>query len=165
MLNPVLRAAAIYLFLLVLFRFMGKRSLSQATTFDVVLLLIVSEATQNAMIGEDFSITNAYIVISTLIGLDVLLNLIKSKWKWFDKVTESVPLVLVSEGKMHHDRMQHSNVEVDDLLEAGRRQYGFTNLAPIRFAILEIDGEITIIPKHNPHVSNHGPAGQESVPS
>lgn len=149
MINPVLRAAAVYFFLLILFRFMGKRSLSQATTFDFILLLIISEATQNAMIGDDFSITNAYIVIGTLVAIDLVLNLVKNHWKLFDKVAESVPLVLVSDGKVHTDRIGKIHIELDDILEAARRQHGFANFAPIRYAVLEVDGTITIIPKED----------------
>ena len=65
--ESVLRAAIVYVFLLVLFRLAGKRTLSDVTTFDFVLLLIISEATQQALLGEDFSLTNAFLVITTLI--------------------------------------------------------------------------------------------------
>lgn len=145
--NPVFRAIAIYLFLLILFRFMGKRSLSQATTFDLVLLLIISEATQEAMIGEDYSLTQAYIVIATLVGVDIVLNLVKNRWNWFEKVTESMPLLLLSDGKVLTDRLMQTNVKEEDLLESARRQHGFASLQPVRYAVLEIDGTITIIPR------------------
>ncbi len=69
--ESVLRAAAMYVGLLIIMRIAGKRSLAQITTFDFVLLLIISEATQNAMLGQDFSITNAFIVIITLVTLDI----------------------------------------------------------------------------------------------
>jgi uncharacterized membrane protein YcaP (DUF421 family) len=68
--EPVLRGVAVYLFLLLIFRLTGKRALSQVTTFDFVLLLIISETTQQALIGEDFSLTNAFLVIVTLFAVD-----------------------------------------------------------------------------------------------
>lgn len=163
--NAVFRAAAVYIFLLILFRFMGKRSLSQATTFDFILLLIISEATQNAMIGDDFSLTNSFIVISTLVGLDIFLNKIKDRWQWFDKVTESVPLVLMSGGAVHRSRLKEANVNEDELLEAARRQYGFTSLRRVRYAVLEIDGTITIIPKQRRMGSRSDETGTDAQPS
>jgi uncharacterized membrane protein YcaP (DUF421 family) len=72
--DSVLRAAAIYLVLLVLFRVAGRRTLSEMTSFDFVLLLVIGEATQQALLGEDFSLINAVLVIITLIMLDVLIS-------------------------------------------------------------------------------------------
>ncbi len=68
----VLRALIMYSFLMVIFRIGGQRTLAQITPFDFVLLLIVGEATQQALLGEDFSITNSLIVISTLITIDII---------------------------------------------------------------------------------------------
>lgn len=79
--ESVLRAAAMYVGLLIIMRIAGKRSLAQITTFDFVLLLIISEATQNAMLGQDFSLTNAFIVIITLVTLDIGLSLLKRRSK------------------------------------------------------------------------------------
>ncbi len=80
--DAVLRAGAIYLVLLLIFRITGKRSLAQITTFDFVLLLVIGEATQQALLGNDFSITNAVIVIVTLLGLDLGLSLVQSRFPW-----------------------------------------------------------------------------------
>ena len=77
----VIRGLAVYLFLLLIFRISGKRSLRNATTFDFVLLLIIAEATQQGLIGDDFSVTKALLVITTLIGLDIGLSLLKDRWQ------------------------------------------------------------------------------------
>lgn len=77
--DSVLRALAIYLFLMVIFRISGKRSLAQITTFDFVLLLVIGEATQQALLGDDFSLTNAALVIATLLGLDTGLSLLQQR--------------------------------------------------------------------------------------
>ena len=84
--DSVLRAAAIYIGLMIIMRFAGKRSLAQITTFDFVLLLIISEATQQAMLGQDFSVTNALLVIVTLVMLDIGLSLLKRRSKTIDKL-------------------------------------------------------------------------------
>lgn len=75
--DSILRAAGMYVALMLLFRVAGRRSLADLTTFDFVLLLIIGEATQHALLGEDFSFTNAMLVIATLIVLDVGLSLAK----------------------------------------------------------------------------------------
>ena len=77
--DAVTRGAAVYLMLLVIFRLAGRRTLAQMTSFDFILLLIISEAAQNAMIGDDFSLTNGALVIMTLVGLDVMLSQVK-RW-------------------------------------------------------------------------------------
>ena len=88
--NPVIRGAVIYLFVLLIFRILGKRSLSEITTFDFVLLLIISETTTDALIGEDYSLTAAIIMVSTLVGIDLLLAIIKGRWKSFELISDGV---------------------------------------------------------------------------
>jgi len=73
----VIRGLAVYLFLLLIFRVSGKRSLHNATTFDFVLLLIIAETTQQALVGDDGSVTGAFLLIIVLVGTDVLLSLAK----------------------------------------------------------------------------------------
>ena len=75
--DAVLRAGSIYFILLLIFRISGKRTLSQITTFDFVLLLIVGEATQQGLLGDDFSVTNAILLVLTLVGIDVVLSEVK----------------------------------------------------------------------------------------
>ena len=97
--DAVFRAVAIYFFLLVIFRIAGSRTISQMTTFDFVLLLIVAEATQQGLIGDDFSVSQPMIVIVTLIGIDIGLSLLKEKLPMLDKWLESSPMVIVEDGK------------------------------------------------------------------
>lgn len=144
--DAVLRAAAVYFILLVLFRISGKRSIAQVTPFDFVLLLIVAEATQQAMLGFDYSVTNAVVVIGTLIGLDLCLSLIAPHLTVLEHLTESVPLVIVEEGEIHHDRLKKSRLSVDDILEAGRSSHGLERMDQIKYAILERSGGISVVP-------------------
>lgn len=144
--EPVLRASAVYVFLLVVLRAAGRRTLAEATTFDFVLLLIISEATQNAMIGDDFSLTNAFLVILTLIGLDIAFSLGKQRWAGLGKWVDGVPTVLVENGQPIGNRMARSRVGIDDILEAARRQHGLERMDQIKYAVLERSGGISIIP-------------------
>lgn len=144
--ESVIRAAAVYLFLLVVFRLSGQRTLAQITTFDLVLLLIISEAIQEALIGNDHSMTNAALVVLTLVGLNVGLSILKQRSKSAEKVLEDVPLVLVAEGRVLKERMDKVRVDEDDILEAARSLHGLERLDQIRFAVLERSGDISIIP-------------------
>lgn len=145
--DSVLRAAAIYIGLMIIMRFAGKRSLAQITTFDFVLLLIISEATQQAMLGQDFSVTNALLVIVTLVMLDIGLSLLKRRSKTIDKLLEDVPLVIVADGVALEDRMARARVDEQDVLTAARHLQGIERLDQIRYAVLERSGGISIIPK------------------
>lgn len=144
--NPVLRGFVIYIFLLIVFRVMGKRHMSETTTFDLVILLIISEVCQQALIGEDKSLTAAATLICTLMGTSLVLTFLKDKVKWFDKASESMPLVIVTEGKALKKRMQKAQVDEHDVLNAARMQMGLERLEDIKYAVLEKDGKISIIP-------------------
>ena len=145
--ESVIRPALVYLFVLLVLRLTGKRTLAQITTFDFVLLLIISEATQQALIGEDNSMINCAIVVSTLIGLNILMSLLKQRFKWFDRLLDDIPLVIVADGKALQDRMYKARVDEDDVLDAAREMHGLESMDQIRHAILERDGQISIIPR------------------
>jgi uncharacterized membrane protein YcaP (DUF421 family) len=144
--NPVLRGLAVYLFVFVIFRILGKRSLAEVTTFDFVLLLIISETTTDALIGQDYSLTACFIMVTTLVGTDLLFSLLKSRIKWFDRLGDGAPLIIVDHGKFLKNRMSKSRVEEDDIMEAARSKHGLEKLEQIKYAVLERDGSISIIP-------------------
>jgi uncharacterized membrane protein YcaP (DUF421 family) len=145
--ETVLRAAAIYVVLLLIMRIAGRRTLSEMTTFDFVLLLIIGEATQNALIGDDFSVTNAALAIITLIGLDIGSSLLKRRFPHFGKVVDGVPTILVENGKPLPDRLYRSRLSEDDVLEAARQLQGIERMDQIKYAVLEVSGGISVIPK------------------
>jgi uncharacterized membrane protein YcaP (DUF421 family) len=144
---PVLRAVAVYAFLLVIFRITGKRSLAQITAFDFVLLLIIGEATQQALLGEDFSVVNAYVVIATLMFLELGLSLVKERRPSLDPLLDSTPLIIVEDGKLLDDRIAHERVDLSDVLAAAREHHGLERLDQIKYAVLERSGGISIVPK------------------
>jgi uncharacterized membrane protein YcaP (DUF421 family) len=144
--DPVLRAAAVYLFLVVVFRIAGKRSLAQITTFDFVLLLIIGESTQQALLGDDFSVTNAFLVIVTLIVLSLALDLVKEYFPKADRFLEDLPVVIAEDSKPIEKRMRMVNVDREDILEAARQSHGLRGMGEIAYAVLERNGEISVIP-------------------
>lgn len=144
--EAAIRAAAVYGFLLLIFRIFGKRSLAQITTFDFVLLLIVAETTQQALLGDDFSVTNTFVLVATLFVLDFLLSRMKDRWPWFERLAESVPLIIVKDGQPLEERMRRSGIDVNDVLTAARERQGLERLDQIKYAVLEKNGGITIVP-------------------
>ena len=145
--DTVLRALGIYFFLLFVFRVAGKRALTHITTFDFVLLLIIGEATQQALIGDDFSLTTAWILIATLVGTDIAISVLKQKSPRLDRWIDGVPLVLVDNGTLLRDRMDKCRVDEADILNAARELQGLERLDQIKYAVLERSGTITIIPR------------------
>ncbi len=145
--DSILRAALVYLILLVLFRVTGKRSLSQTTTFDFVLLLIVSEAIQEALLAGDQSMTNALLLVGTLLAIDIGLSLVKQKSKTLEKLIDDVPLVLVEDGKPLRDRMDKARVDEEDILSSARELQGLERMDQIKYAVLERSGGISIVPR------------------
>jgi uncharacterized membrane protein YcaP (DUF421 family) len=145
--DAVLRSVAIYVVLLILFRIAGRRTLSELTTFDFVLVLIIGEATQQALLGEDFSLTNAALVIVTLLFLDIVMALAKARWKSFEKIVDGVPTIIVENGRPLRDRMRKARVDEGDVMEAARRLHGIERMDQIRYAVLEVSGGITVIPR------------------
>jgi uncharacterized membrane protein YcaP (DUF421 family) len=143
----ILRALAIYIVLLIIFRISGKRSLSQITTFDFVLLLIISEVVQQAMIANDNSMINAFLLVITLVGADILISLWKQRSKAVEKLVESVPLIIMENGKLLKDRMDKERIGEGDILSSARELQGLERLDQIKYAILEPNGGITIVPQ------------------
>lgn len=145
--DAVLRATVIYVALLVVFRIAGQRSIAQITTFDFVLLLVIGEATQQALLGEDFSVTYALVVIVTLVGIDILLSHAKMRWNALEKVLDGTPLVLVDDGKPIGDRLRRTRVDEADIMSAARVKHGLERMEDVRFAVLETNGDIAIVPR------------------
>ena len=154
--ESVLRALAIYAVLLVLFRITGKRSLGQITTFDFILLLIISEAIQNGMVGSGYSITNALVLVVTLVAVDVGLSLVKRRSPQLEKYLDGTPLVIVEHGRALRERIDKERVDESDILAAARRE-GLERMAQIKYAVLERNGQISIIPRDD---ASSGPASE-----
>jgi len=142
----ILRGVSVYIFLLIIFRIAGKRALSGITTFDFVLLLIISEVVQQAMIGNDNSMTNAFLLVITLVGLDIAISLWKQKSKSVEKILESIPLILVDHGKPIQERLEKERVDEADILSRARELQGLERMDQIKYAVLETNGGITIVP-------------------
>jgi uncharacterized membrane protein YcaP (DUF421 family) len=145
--DSVVRGITIYFILLAALRLSGRRTVAQMTTFDFVLLLIIAETTQQALLGDDFSIVNATLLILTLFGVDIVLSYLK---QWSPKIAlflDGTATVLIADGKVDQRALRRARVNIEDILVAAREQQGLARLDQIKFAGSRADGGISIIPR------------------
>ena len=145
----IIRCTVTYLGLLVIFRIAGKRALAQITTFDIVMLLIISETTQQALVGDDSSMTNAFILIATFLALEIAFSRLTLRYQSLDKWINSRPLILVRGGRVLDDRLHTERVNVDEVLAAARETNGLANMEQVDHAVLETDGKISVVPRES----------------
>lgn len=144
--DMVFRALAIYLFLVVVFKVAGRRALLQMTSFDLILLLIISEATQQALLGQNFSVTGAMITITTTVVVDIIFGLMKKYFSPVENILDGTPVILVENDVPLADKLKKVDVSCDDILISARQNNGITEISQIKYAILERNGHISIIP-------------------
>lgn len=144
--DSVLKATAVFFILWTIIRISGRRTLGEMTAFDFVLFLIIGGATQRAVTGEDYSLTNAFILVATLVVLDIALSIVDLKWPFMRRVFNATPTILVDNGCPLVARMRQARVSEDNIMEAARRLHGLERLDQIKFAILEASGDISIVP-------------------
>lgn len=142
--EKLLRPVLVYIILLVLFRIASKRELAQATLFDFLVVLLISNVVQNAMIGDDNSVLGATGGAIMLILLTGLLNRLTMRNRTLLHLLEGRPVLLIHDGKEDSEMLQRMAVSRGDLYLAIRKA-GLTRLADVGFAILELDGSISII--------------------
>jgi uncharacterized membrane protein YcaP (DUF421 family) len=145
--ESVVRVVAMYLFLMLVFRLSGKQTLGEATTFDLLMLLVISETTQQAMVDDDHSMTNAFLLVLTFVAMNIGLSLWKQRSRSVDKMIDDVPLLIMTDGKPMQDRMDKERVDVTEILEAARRAHGLERLEQIKYAVLERNGKISVVPR------------------
>src|SRR5688572_26201252 len=114
--ESIFRAAFMYLFLMFIIRISGTRTLTEMTTFDFVLLLVIGDASQQAITSNDYSVINAIIIITTFVMMDLGLAFIKNKYKKVDRLLDGSPIILVNDGKQVTKMMQYAKVDLTDVL-------------------------------------------------
>ena len=139
----IVRGGVVYVALLIMVRISGKRTIGQFSPFDVIVMLLVAEAAQGPLTANDDSVVGGLITIASLIALNLGFAFVSARWRAFDKVVAGEPVLLVSNGLVHHDRLRRNNLPFGDLEEA-MRQSGVSHTTEIKWAILEPDGQIAI---------------------
>ena len=141
----VIRATVVYIFLLVILRLTGKRQVGQMAPFDLVLLLVLSNAVQNSMNGGDNSITGGLILASTLVGLNWIVSSVTFHSKRLEALIEGRPVVLIHDGKIDSRMLKSVQMTIHEL-RAALRAEGCAGEEQVRFAVLENNGHVTVIP-------------------
>jgi uncharacterized membrane protein YcaP (DUF421 family) len=145
-LDIIVRTAAIYFALFLGLRLAGKREIGQMTIFDLVVLLLISNAVQNAMVGEDTSLGGGILAAATLLLLNWLLITLRMRIPSLRRWADGQPTVLVLHGKVLQRQMLHESID-PDMLDAALREHGLSNVADVEMAVLETDGSISVVPK------------------
>ena len=143
----ILRGGVVYVFLLILLRITGKRQVGQMAPFDLVLLLVLSNAVQNSMNGGDNSLVGGLISATTLVGLNFLIGLMTYKSKKLEAIIEGRPQVLVHNGKLFEDVMASAKLTHHEL-DSALRQAGCNCVEEVHTAILENNGSISVVARH-----------------
>ncbi len=145
-LGIVAKTTVIYVFVLVGLRLLGARELGQMTTYDFVLVVVLANAVQNALVGGDDTLVGGLVSALTLLLLNRLFTWLLTRYPWLEQQMVGEPVVLVTAGQPRWDRMQREGVTRDELL-ASLREHGVADLDDVRLAVLEVDGTISVVPK------------------
>ena len=147
-LDIILRSAAVYFFMVIALRLFGKKELSQLNTADVILILLISNSVQNAMVGSNTSLFGGMAAASVLFFINFILKKLMYKYKKFSDFMQEKPEILIHNGNLDFKALSKLNISSDELKEA-MREHGVEFFADVKLAMLEIDGNISIISGNN----------------
>ena len=141
----VLRTAVVYLFLVAIMRISGKREVGNLSIRELIVVLIISDAVQKSMVGENTTLWGGMVAAATLISLDYFLKRLTLRSRRFRRAVEGEPRLLVRDGKLLTRALAEEKVEPDEVRAAIRTQ-GIARVEDVRLAVLETDGTISVIP-------------------
>ena len=139
------KTTVVYLFLVVGLRLLGKRELGQMTIYDLVLLIVLANAVQNAMVGNDSSLGGGIISAVTLLVINRLFNFVLSRSPKLEHLMVGEPTLIVNDGVIIENRLRREGVTHEQLM-AALREHGLDDLNDVHLAILEVDGTISVVP-------------------
>lgn len=140
----ILRCIAVYFFVIIAIRLFGKKELAQLSVIDLVFILLISNSVQNAMVGPDTSLEGGLIAALSLFVVNFILKKLLYRNKKVSELLQGKSLMLVYKGELQEQNLKHAEITVDEL-EAAVREHGVENLKHVDLAILEVDGNISVI--------------------
>jgi uncharacterized membrane protein YcaP (DUF421 family) len=146
----ILRTAVVYLFILVGLRMAGKREIGQMTIFDLVMLLLISNAVQNAMVGPDLSLTGGILAAGVLLVINYAIARLRLHFPVVRRLVEGTPTLLVLHGEIISRNLNREGLD-QDMLETAFREHGIAELGEVEMAVLEVDGSISVVPVGGNH--------------
>ena len=140
----VLSSVAVYLFIIAAIRLFGKKELAQLSVVDLVFILLISNAVQNAMVGRDTSLTGGLTAAAALFAVNFLLKYILYRFPGFGRAVQGEPILLIHRGKINKENIKKAKITLDELKEA-IREHGVSIIEDVDLAVLEIDGNISVL--------------------
>ncbi len=140
------KTTAVYLFLVLGLRLMGKRELGQMNIYDLVLIIVLANAVQNAMVGDDNTLGGGLVAAITLLVLNRLFILVMSRSRRLEHRMAGEPLLILRDGTLLRDRMRREGITRDQVL-AALREHGLSRIEDVAMAVLEVDGTISVVPR------------------
>jgi uncharacterized membrane protein YcaP (DUF421 family) len=141
------RGAALFLFMYLLTRVIGRRELSSLQPFDLILLIVLGDTIQQGLTQDDYSVTGAVIAVGTIAGLQVLMSWVAFRFRWARRVLDGDPIVLVQDGKVIQKNLRRERITVEEVAEQARTNQ-ISSLEDIQWAVFEPSGAISFIPKN-----------------
>ena len=145
-LDIALRSAVVYIIILLGLRLIGKKHVAQLSTIDLVLILLISNSVQNAMVGNDTSLLGGIVAAATLLVLNLILTKVFFRYRGAETLLEGVPTLLIHDGAVIQPHLQSENITEEEL-ERAIREHGIESVSDVKTAIMESDGTISIIAK------------------
>jgi uncharacterized membrane protein YcaP (DUF421 family) len=149
-LRIIFSTLVIYLFIVIAIRLFGKKELAQLSVVDMVFILLISNAVQNAMVGPDSTLSGGLVAASTLFIMNYLFKLLQYKFPKFGKVIEGDAIMLVYKGKLLDLNLKKAEITYEELMEAVR-EHGLASPKEVDLAILEVDGNISVLSHEYQH--------------
>jgi uncharacterized membrane protein YcaP (DUF421 family) len=143
-LDIIFRSMAVYFFMIIALRIFGKKELSQLNTADVILILLISNSVQNAMVGNNTSVYGGLAAASVLFSINFILKKLMFRYKKFGAFMQEKPEILIHDGHLDFKTLSKLNISSEELKEA-MREHGVEYFKDVKLAMLEIDGNISII--------------------
>ena len=141
-----IRSAAIFFFVFLLMRIVGRRELSSLEPFDLILLVVLGDSVQQAVTQDDYSVTGAFIVVSTIALLQVFMSYLNFRVPRLRPIIDGEPIVIVQDGKVIEGNARRERLTLDDIAEAARIQQ-IASLDDVQWAVLETSGELSFVEK------------------
>lgn len=153
-LNVAVRSLCVYLFMVIAIRLFGKNQLSQLNAGDVVLLLLISNAVQNAMVGPDTSLQGGIVAALVLFAANFILKRLMFSNRSFESFMQDEPIILIRDGVADQTALNRVKITENELEEA-IREHGIENIKNVKLSVLEVDGNISVVSQDEKSKQTH----------
>ncbi len=147
--SVVLHTFVLYLFIVLALSLMNHRQVSELSIAELLVVMVLGSAVETAMVAGDVSLLAGLVSAITLLLSNRLLSLLTRRWGWLQRLVIGRPILLVYKGRFIASRIREAGLTEDDVLE-GIRERGYENVEQVRLAVLEMDGEISVVPQEKP---------------